>query len=348
MLRHLIHRWERRLQQRDTNRVVRPFEWGLEFLGNGHAAHQPQEFINQFNAEVLAASDRFYAPPPACAADFDFDGHWLRFPSGVETPYPQNNLVHARYFPAGSGDCAVIVLPQWNADEEGHVALCRLLARCGVAALRLSLPYHDRRKPDHLERADYMVSANIGRTIQAVRQAVQDVRRAADWLLLRGVKRVGVMGTSVGSCVSWLAFVHDERLEAGAFNHVSSYFGDVVWQGITTAHIRQSLETHLTREEARRAWLTISPSAYVPRMRGHRRQALMISARYDLTFPPELSRIVFEDCARHGVAIRKAFLPCGHYTSGQAPFKYLAAWYIVNFFRKAWRKETGQGNGAHA
>ena len=57
MLRHLMHHWERRLYQRDTNRVVRPFEWGLEFLGNGHAAHNPRQFIAEFNEEVLAASE---------------------------------------------------------------------------------------------------------------------------------------------------------------------------------------------------------------------------------------------------------------------------------------------------
>jgi len=332
-----MHNWERRLFQRDTNRVVRPFEWGLEFLGNGHAAHDPRQFIAEFNEEVLAASEKFFAPPESRAADFDFDGYHLRFPSGIETPYPKNNTVHARYFPAASSDRAVIVLPQWNADEEGHIALCRLLARFGISALRLSLPYHDQRKPDELERADYLISSNLGRTIQAVRQAVQDVRRAADWLIACGTKHVGVMGTSVGSCVAFLTFAHDERLEAGVFNHVSSYFGDVVWQGITTSHVRRSLETQLTREEARRAWLTISPSAYVHRMRGLKRQGLMISARYDLTFPPELSHILFEDCERHGVAMRKAILPCGHYSSGHAPFKYLDAWLIVNFFRKAWR-----------
>ena len=318
-------------------RVVRPFEWGLEFLGNGHAAHDPRRFIEEFNAEVLAASDRFFTPAPARPEDFDFDGFHLRFPSAVETPYPENNTVHARYFAAGDNTRAVIVMPQWNGDEEAHVGLCRLLNRCGIAALRLSLPYHDRRRPAGLERADYMVSANVGRTIQACRQAVQDVRRATDWLASRGTRRIGVLGTSVGSCVAWLSFAHDERLEAGAFNHVSSYFGDVVWQGMTTAHVRESLEPHLTREDARRAWLTISPSAYVPKISGHRRQALLVSARYDLSFPPELSRLLFEDCARHNVAIRKVILPCGHYTIGQAPFKYLDGYYLVNFFRKVWR-----------
>lgn len=345
----LIRNWERRCHDRDVDkRVVRPFEWGLEFLNghhngrhqsnNGHHATQPpKNFFARFNAEVISASDSFYAPAAAGAADFEFDGYWLRFPSALETPYPKNNTVHARYFPAGDESCAVIVSPQWNGDEQAHVAICQGLNRFGVSALRLSLPYHDRRMPEELTRADYMVSANIGRTIQSVRQAVQDVRRCADWLQARGTRRIGVMGTSIGSCTSWLAFVHDERLEVGVFNHVSSYFGDVVWDGITTSHIRQSLEKHLTREEARQVWLTISPSAFMQKASGHKRRALMISARYDLTFPFNLSQTVFADCERYGVKTDRVILPCGHYTSGKAPFKFLDGYHIVNYFRKAWR-----------
>ena len=353
MLRQLMHHWERKLYQRDTNRIVRPFEWGLEFLDANYAADRDErharELIARFNEKVLTASEDFFKPPST--SDFDFDGHGLRFPSAIETPYPSNNTVHARYFSShssGVDECAVIVMPQWNADAEGHVALCRLLARFGIGALRLTLPYHDQRKPAQLDRAEYMVSSNIGRTIQAVRQAVLDVRRAADWLITRGTKHVGVMGTSVGSCVAFLTFAHDERLEAGVFNHVSSYFGEVLWDGITTSHVRRGLETKLTREEARHIWLTISPSAYVHRLREQQRHALLLSARYDLTFPPELSQVLFEDCARHNVPIRKVLLPCGHYSSGKTPFKYLVAWHIVNFFRRAWRSREPKGIIQHA
>jgi hypothetical protein len=45
------------------------------------------------------------------------------------------------------GRRAVLVLPQWNAGPDGHVGLCRLLNRFGMSALRLTLPYHDARRP---------------------------------------------------------------------------------------------------------------------------------------------------------------------------------------------------------
>jgi hypothetical protein len=191
--------------------------------------------------------------------------------------------------------------------------------------------------PPELDRADYMVSSNIGRTIQSVQQAVHDIRRCADWLQLQGIRRLGIMGTSVGSCVGFLAWGHDERLEVGVFNHASCYFGDVVWQGITTQHIRKTLEPYLTQDETRQAWLSISPSAFIPQMKHIKRKAKLIVAKYDLTFPYELSQIVLNDCAQHGIPIDKVILPCGHYTSGKTPYKFLDGYHIVSYFVRQWR-----------
>ena len=349
MLKYFMHKMERKLHARDVDqRTIRPFEWGLEHLGKeAPAVIDPKQAIREFNAEALADSDRFFTPPPCRPEDFKYERaetppgesefYWLTFPSGLTTPYEKNNLVHGRYFPAGANDKAVIISPQWNADEQSHIALCHGLNRFGISALRLSLPYHDWRRPEELSRADYMVSANIGRTIQSVRQAVMDIRRAVDWLISQGVKHVGVMGSSIGSCVSWLAFIHDDRFEAGVFNMVSSWFGDVVWRALTTSHIREALETELTAADVREMWLTISPSAHAGRLPAVRRPVLLISAKYDLTFLPDLSQIFISDVERHGVPADKKFLLCGHYTIGQSPFKYLDGWHIINFFRRHWR-----------
>ena len=72
--------------------------------------------------------------------------------------------------------------------REGHIGLSQLLARFGVSALRLSLPYHDARMPPELTRADYIVSSNIVRTVQVCRQAVLDARRAVAWLRVAGLR----------------------------------------------------------------------------------------------------------------------------------------------------------------
>ena len=360
MLRRLIHSWERKLARRDNNRVVRPFEWGTEFLDrhvpasdydsahsnrNGKSA---REAIFEFNKTAIESSRHFFESRPT--PEFSVEREWLKFQSVIRTPYAENNTAHARYFPVpkqagvenGSRSSevgrargrAVVVLPHWNAKAGEHVAVCELLNRTGLAAVRLSLPYHDRRMLPGFERADYMVSANLGRTLQANRQAVLDTRSVVDWLISQGYERIGILGTSLGSCIAFLAFIHDERLRVGVYNHVSSYFGDVVWDGLTTTHVRQSLETQLTREEVRQAWLAISPNSYINRLSGDKRRGLLISARYDLSFTPALSRLLFDECDRREVKLDRKMVPCGHYSLGRAPYKYYAGYLIANYFRK--------------
>jgi len=115
----------------------------------------------------------------------------------------------------------------------------------------------DQASPAELKRADYAVSANVARTIDATRQAVIDTRSCVDWLIGQGYERIGLVGTSLGSCYGFLASVHDPRIEVNVFNHCSTYFADVVWEGLSSQHIRQSLESSVTLEQLRDAWSAI-------------------------------------------------------------------------------------------
>jgi len=118
---------------------------------SGGEGHRPgRDFLFEFNERAVAESDLFFRHRPV--RDYSFDGQWLSFESPLQTPYDENNTVHARYFPVpdrsknGGGALrsdverargrAVIVLPQWNADGESHVALCRLINRVGIASLQ--------------------------------------------------------------------------------------------------------------------------------------------------------------------------------------------------------------------
>src|SRR5438270_2339200 len=158
---------------------------------------------------------------------------------------------------------AMIVMPQWNADAFSHNALCTLFNRFGISCLRLSKPYHDIRRPAELERSDYAVSSNLGRTIAACRQAVVDIRSCLDWLELQGYEQFGVLGTSLGSCYAFIAAAFDPRLQVCAFNHASTWFGDVVWTGQSTRHIRAAFEqSGLTQDQVRQIFSIVSPMSY--------------------------------------------------------------------------------------
>ena len=172
MLSRLFFHWEQSLSRRDTNRTVRPFEWGLEFISDGPQPQNPKLSLLDFARKAVAESDAYHSYAPV--RDWRLEEKHLTFTSPLGTVYPQNNTVHALFYPADSDGRVVLVIPQWNSDANGHRALCRMLNFFGLSALRLSLPYHDLRMPSDLVRADYMLSPNLGRTLQAVRQAVID------------------------------------------------------------------------------------------------------------------------------------------------------------------------------
>ena len=345
-----FHAWERRLASVTTDRVVRTFEWGLDWISaNGHVAQEPADRLRHWVDEVMRHTSTFFDAPPTSDYDFEPSGParlrrgeagTLRFPSARVTPHKENNTVYARWFPAGPlrgtrpthAGRAVLILPQWNADPEGHVGLARVLARFGVSTLRMSLPYHDARMPPELTRADYIVSSNVARTIQVCRQAVLDARRAIAWLSLQGYERIGILGTSLGSCLAMLTAAHEPRIRAQALNHISPWFADVVWRGLSTRHVRQGLDGHVSLEQLRDLWRPISPQSYLDRVRHVR--TLLVYARYDLTFPVDLSRRLVDEFRRRDLPHDVAVLPCGHYSTGSAPFKFVDGYVLTRFLLK--------------
>jgi hypothetical protein len=403
-----MYEWETRLTTRDENRVVRPLEWGFEWIEpflreNGFTdalpgpeivsdpalAESAMVLINQF---LIRHSDRFFGyerptdfrleerhpelyptnvRPETLAQDAALKqqaaegkipkAQFLRFTSPERTPYAENDQVNARWYPVPARKDrprqAIIVLPQWNADAFSHNSLCTIFNKMGISALRLSQPYHDIRRPAELERSDYAVSANIGRTLSACRQAVVDIRCCVDWLEEQGYEQFGVLGTSLGSCYAFLASAHDARLRVNAFNHASTAFGDVVWAGQSTRHIREALETAgLSQDRIRALWAAVSPCCYYDKLMraevaGPEKRVLLVYAPYDLTFPVEYSRKVVKAFERIGLNFEKRVLPCGHYTTGESPYKFIDGWYMGSFvYRtfKALRREWAAGLSAEA
>jgi len=361
-----MYDWETRLTSVDNNRVVRPLDWGVEWARHwpcrngfapGHIPDDCETYLRDYNRRIIAASDEFYSymrptdyrlerrqvqvfstrevPDPVLekkvrgtSADF------LRFTSPVRTPFPENNLVNARWFPT-RGNRAVVLLPHWNCDAVAYTGLCRVLNLIGISVLRMSMPYHDSRMPAEIRRADYAVSANIGRTLDACRQAIVDVRCCLDWLETQGFSRLGIVGTSLGSCYAFLAAAHDPRIRVAAFNHASTYFADVVWHGQSTRHIREGIEPSISLERLRDLWSAISPMSFFPQFARWQKKSLIVYAKYDLTFLPEFSRKVIKQFEQYNLDHKVVALPCGHYSTGEAPYKYMDGWQIASFLRTA-------------
>ncbi len=329
-----IRRYEHRRWTTDDNRKVRPFEWGAEHVGGSVNEGDPREFFREHARNSVSSSPEWYATGPA--KDFRLDQeNVLSFTSSVGSAWPENNTVYAQLFPAKQRKSAVLILPNWNAKWHGQRGLCEWLQRIGVSALKMSLPYHDRRMAKGHERADQLVGSNIGLTLQANRQAVQDAKRCLRWLEQQGYAPIGILGTSIGSSIGYITLMHDEGVHAGGFFHVSTYFADVVSAGMTTNHVWESLRAHVTVDELRNYWAPISPMPFVEKGLGAGRKTFMVYGKYDPTFLPALTEQMLDALHEHGASPRTLELPCGHYSLELAPFSYIAGYRMLTFLRSA-------------
>jgi hypothetical protein len=381
-----MHWFERRIRQyehrrwtTDDNRRVMPFDWGLEHVGGDPNAADPAGFVREYSRWAIEHSREWFAVTPASDYSLDAEGV-LTFTSSVVSAWPENNKVHAQFFPAGkkgtsaempgvrngtnqngaggngagrkggtghaasNGEAngagnksaarpAVVLLPNWNAKWHGQRGLCEWLQRIGVSVLRLSLPYHDRRMAKGHERADQLVGPNVGLTLQANQQAVQDTRRCLRWLESVGFNRLGILGTSIGSSVGYITLVHDDAVRAGGFFHVSTHFADVVSRGMTTTHVWEGLRGHVSVEDLREFWAPVSPMPYVERGMGKGKNAFMVYGKYDPTFLPELTEQMLEALRANNAAPRTLELHCGHYSLELAPFSHVAGYKMLTYLR---------------
>lgn len=341
MLKRYMHDRERHLAMLDDDRVVHPFDWGMEFIDATANGSDPREFFGKFSKNTLANSDEFFFSPEISdftsqISDSKSNESRLTWTSGITTTSIENNTAYATFFPnEKTKRAAVLVLPHWNAKPGTYFDLCRMFNKFGLSALRLTLPYHEERKPPETNRADYLVAPNVGRTLQSLRQAVVDTRSAVKWLAAQGYEKIGIVGTSIGSCVGFFAFTHDMQIDTAVFNHVSGYPADVVWHGITTYHVKEALGSDLTLDELREYWLPISPMAYIERLaKLPPRPQRYIYTLYDLSFPVDLSRDVIAALRRKKIKHSEVAIPCGHYTLGEKPWVYYDAFKIVSFLRK--------------
>jgi len=69
-----------------------------------------------------------------------------------------------------------------------------------------------------------------------------------------------------------------------------------------------------------------------------KRRVLVVHATYDLTFIRKYSLEVLVNFRARGVDFVSKVLPCGHYTTGEWPYKYLDGWFLGWFVWGAFKR----------
>jgi hypothetical protein len=238
----------------------------------------------------------------------------LRFASPVETADAENNVVHAEYFaPVGFGPKrpGVIVLHILGADFPLSRYMAARLADRGVAALFVKLPYYGERRPaGEARRAKRFLSADIERSVNAMRQAVCDVRRAAVWLAARpdvDPQRIGVSGISLGGIVSALVAAVDPAIREGAFLLAGGDLATILWEmpeGV--AYRKLWIEAGRTKQDLKTLTDPFDPLTYAAGLKGKR--LMFIAGKVDEVVPPASTLLLWEAAGRPAIH----WCDCGH------------------------------------
>lgn len=241
--------------------------------------------------------DRFRTDPAAFdwrmeprLASASFRVFELQFPSPVTTDTPANNTVHCEYYrPLRDGRApAVLVLD----IMDGSMRVARLaasrLAAAGCHALIVQMPYYGPRRPANTHWLMDQVNQRPALLVEAITQAVKDIRRAAAWLAVRGdvdPARIGICGISMGGFAAALTAAVDGRFPRVAFLLAG---GDL--PAVLTGSAR---EVRPFRDAvAKRGWsdqklrdflAPIDPLTYAARLRTA--SVLMLNARNDEIVP---------------------------------------------------------------
>jgi dienelactone hydrolase len=237
----------------------------------------------------------------------------LRFPSPVVTPEKENNTVWAEYYrPKAAGKVpGVIVLDITGGDQMLSRIMARHLAQNGVAALFVQMAYYGPRRPPN--SALRLMSTDLEHSFGAVRQTVLDLRRATAWLEARpeiDKKRLGIMGTSLGSFIATLTAEMEPKLGRLAVLLGGADFADGYWdhpQALKYRKVFQALGGN--KEQIREVIAQVDPITCVKNLKDCK--VLIIAAKNDEIVPPRMAENLWRETGKQQII----WVNAGHYTA---------------------------------
>ncbi|MFZ4715465.1 MAG: RcgR family putative quorum lactone hydrolase [Bacteriovoracaceae bacterium] len=257
----------------------------------------------------------------------------ITFLSEVETDFSKNNLVTGDYFKTKSKS-AVLILGHWNSSKETYNKLAKIYSRNGLSALRISLPYHDERRPLEMPIASGFMSSDLNRTIESFRQSVLDSRVAIKWLKEQGYEKIGIVGASLGSAVALLVSAQEKEISAMVGYLTAADIADTLWNGTATQYLKESLESDMSLDHLQKAWFCVNPINYLQNLSRPGFTLQVSWAEYDTICPPRLTQEMLARLEKHSVKVESFSYKCGHNTLAITPFIQLSGLRGIKFMRK--------------
>lgn len=239
----------------------------------------------------------------------------LQFPSPVKTDTLENNTVHAEYYlPTGTGPFpGVIVLDITAGNQSLSRHLSMFLAQKKIAALFVQMAYYGPRRPPGSKLR--LLMPNIEHSLAAIRQTVLDLRVAAAWLEARSEidrKRLGILGTSLGSFMAALTAEMEPRLGRVVVLLGGGGVVDAYYDHPKAAPYRRVYEAlGGSKENLAKILAPADPLTCAANLKEHK--LLILAGKRDDIVPPKMAealwnasgqqKIVWYDCNHYGAIV---------------------------------------------
>lgn len=206
---------------------------------------------------------------------------------------------------------------------EEAVLLPRLHDELGVDVVHIQLPFHGSRNPrSALFHGEYFWSADLVRTVEAVRQSLIDARTLMAWLReAQGYDEVGVTGISLGGGLTMALACVDPTPDyiVPIIGHLK--LGEAIEDAPILWRMKADLERFgIGRAERQEIFRRLGLGALRPRLATDRQ--LWIAALDDVYIAAPLVRAQWEEWGRPPIE----WIPGGHMTFPLALGQILARW----------------------
>jgi len=269
----------------------------------------------------------------------------LVYPSPVQTPWAENNVVPAEFYvPREASDGKKVPAAVVLDILDGSAILPRMMARAaaqnGLAALYLPMPYYNARRPANKEH-EQALAEDPRRAAEGLRQTVLDVRRARAILSSRpevDASQVCITGISMGGIMTALAAGVDGEFARVVPILAGGDLATIIFHAHETRKLRAAMEAKgMDRDAAAEALAPVEPLNFARRIRAD--HCLMINATEDEVIPKETT----EQLLKAAGGPQVLWLRAGHYTS--MTFFPLMQKAIIGYLRDGKRPEEKRHEG---